>query len=141
MLIQQTTDRSSHRLAACGTRGTKEPYIKTAVVNMTGLLWLAWAAAFNLLGLTVMLPTPITFTNQIAPKGRYGKVSNLVHHGQRIHNGLYSLPARPACAVLLPRQHHAQGLISAVLAAKQYPKCGAGLEGYQCLLQHNPSSA
>lgn len=62
-------------------------------------------------------------------------------HTQRIGLAACSPSLCSHTAVLLPRQHHTQGLISAVLAAKQYPKCGAGLEGYQCLLQHNPSSA
>lgn len=51
MLIQQTRDQRSCRLAAYGTRGTKEPYNKTSLDNITGVLWLARAAAFNLLGL------------------------------------------------------------------------------------------
>lgn len=94
-------DQGSHRLAAYGTRGTKELYIKTALDNITGLLWLAWAAAFNLLELTVILPTPITFTPQIMPKEHYSKITNPLHHGQHLHNQLDSLPACTACAATL----------------------------------------
>lgn len=90
---------------------------------------------------TVILPTPVTCSPQTVPKGHHGKISNLVHHGQHLHNQLDSLPACSACAstlqMLLPRQHHIQVLTSAVLAAKQYPKCGGAAQPLQNLIISN----
>lgn len=70
-----------------------------------------------------MLPTLITSTPQTVPKGHYGKISNLVHHGQHALIGLTACSPSLCShtAVSLPGQHHAQGLTSAVLAAKQHP--------------------
>lgn len=63
---------------------------------MTGRLCLAWAVAFNPLGLTTTLPTRVTFTHQNVPAEshirHYGKIPNLVQHGQHLHNQLDSLP-------------------------------------------------
>lgn len=96
MLIQQTRDQRNHRLAAYGTRNTKGPYIKTAFPNMTCRLCLAWAVAFNPLGLTTTLPTHVTFTHQNVPAEshirHYSKIPNPVQHGQHLHNQLDSLP-------------------------------------------------
>lgn len=72
-------------------------------------LWTTLQVCFGLHGLllsifwdwTVMLPTPVTCSPQIVPKGHYGKISNLVHHRQHLHNQLDSLPACPACASTL----------------------------------------